>query len=42
MCRFSCAVDKMLRYDENTSKGEKCSITLEELKELIKKHNDSN
>jgi hypothetical protein len=33
---------EMLRYDENTSKGEKCSITLEELKELIKKHNDSN
>jgi hypothetical protein len=32
---------EMLRYDENTSKGEKCSITLTELKELIKKHNDN-
>lgn len=33
---------EMLRYDENTSKGGKCSITLDELKELIKKHNASN
>lgn len=31
---------EMLRYSENTSKGEKCSITLDELKELIKKYND--
>ena len=32
---------EMLRYDENTSKGGKCSITLEELKKLIEKHNDN-
>ena len=31
---------KMLRYTENTSKGGKCSITLNELNELIKKYND--
>lgn len=31
---------EMLRYNENTAKGGKCSITLDELKELIKNHND--
>lgn len=31
---------EMLHYSENTSKGEKCSITLDHLKELIKQYND--
>lgn len=32
---------EMLPYNKNTSKGEKCSITLDELKELIRKHDDN-
>lgn len=32
---------KMLPYNENTSKGGKCSITLDELKELIRKYDDN-
>ena len=31
----------MLPYNKNTSKGEKCSITLDELKELIRKYDDN-
>ena len=30
----------MLPYERNTSKGEKCSITLDELKKLIEQYND--